>query len=102
MKLDLKPNETVLKADNTNFSSMGTHAKGKLILTNQRIYFKNQDDQTTDPGMEILPSQITGVEFYNTWYIFPNGMKFTTHDGQELCFTIKDRNSWSRMITSMC
>jgi hypothetical protein len=102
MKIDLKPNETVLKAGNTSFSSMGTHARGKLILTNQRIYFKRNNDLTADPGLEILPSQITGVEFFNTWFVFPNGMKFNTSDGQELCFTIKDRDNWSRMINKMC
>ena len=49
MKIDLKPNEQVIKAGNSKYMN-GTTVDGKFILTNQRIYFKPASESDSKCG----------------------------------------------------
>ena len=42
MVVDLKANEVVTKAGDAQFYAPESQVRGKLILTNQRIYFKSK------------------------------------------------------------
>jgi hypothetical protein len=103
MKIDLKANEMVVKAsDTTQLINGSGKIKGKLILTNQRIYFKTTNGDGVEFDLEIDPKIIRDVLFFNTNYIFPNGLNLVTTEGKELRFTIKQRNCWGEMIANMC
>lgn len=101
MKVDLYENETVLKAATTSYVDSSVQVDGKLILTNQRIYFKTMTDEKKHVDFEILPSQIKEVMFFNTWRIIPNGLNVVTKEGRELKFLIKNRDQWCVMINKM-
>ncbi|KAF5042368.1 hypothetical protein DSECCO2_513340 [anaerobic digester metagenome] len=101
MKIDLKANEVVIKAGNTLHTSGVKVSRGKLIITNQRIYFKSTGDATDADDFEILPKEISEVLFYNKLMIIPQGLDLKTTDGRMLRFTLKGRNDWCRLITSM-
>ena len=101
MTVKLYENETVLKAANTSFVDSAAQVGGKLILTNQRIYFKTMTEETQDVDFEILPSQIKEVLFFNTWRIIPNGLSVVTKEGKELKFLVKNRDQWCMMINKM-
>jgi hypothetical protein len=101
MTVKLYENETVLKAANTSYVDSAAQVDGKLILTNQRIYFKTMTDEKKHIDFEILPTHIKEVMFFNTWRIIPNGLSVITKDGKELKFIIKNRDQWCLMINKM-
>lgn len=101
MTVKLYENETVLKAANTSYFCESEKVDGKLILTNQRIYFKTMTEELKHNDFEILPTQIKEVMFFNTWKIFPNGLNVVTKQGEEKKFIIKNRDQWCLMINKM-
>lgn len=101
MTVKLYENETVLKAANTSYCENSAQVDGKLILTNQRIYFKTTVEEKRHIDFEILPNQIKEVLFFNTWKIIPNGLNVVTKEGKELKFIIKNRDQWCLMINKM-
>lgn len=101
MTVKLYENETVLKASNTSYFDSSTQVEGKLILTNQRIYFKTMTDNQKHIDFEIMPNQIKEVMFFNTWKIFQNGLSVVTKEGCEKKFIVKNRDQWCLMINKM-
>lgn len=101
MKVNLKPNEVVVKATDTNHLANDDKVKGKLILTNQRIYFKTLDLDQEKFNVELLPADISEVMVFNTYSLFSNGLSLITRDGRELKFTLKKRDEWCRSINGM-
>jgi hypothetical protein len=100
MKIDLKPNELVVKAGDTKFLN-GKEVKGKLIVTNQRLYFEAIDEPDKHYNQEIQPSNIREVLPFNSFAIIPNGLNIVTKEGEELKFKVKDRKSWELLINKM-
>jgi hypothetical protein len=103
MKIGLKANEMVVKATDTNHLLNGAEKiKGKLIITNQRIYFKSFNENPGKYDMEIEPKSIRDVLFFNPGFLQHNGLNLVTFEGEELRFTLKQRNSWGQMIANLC
>ena len=98
MVVDLKANELVLKAGDSNLYYDEQNIDGKLILTNQRVYFKSKDGEHSKFNLEILPSQIKEIIYFNTLKIFPNGLNIILKEGGELKFKIGNRNSWGQAL----
>jgi hypothetical protein len=98
MVVDLKANELVLKAGDSNLSFDDRIIDGKLILTNQRVYFKTNDDNHSMFNLEILPSQIKEIIYFNTMRIIPNGLNIILKEGKELRFKLGNRNSWGQAL----
>jgi len=98
MVVDLKANELVLKAGDSNLSFDDKLIDGKLILTNQRVYFKTNDENHSRFNFEILPSQIKEIIYFNTMRIIPNGLNIILKEGKELRFKIGNRNSWGQAL----
>jgi hypothetical protein len=101
MKVDLKPNEVVVKAGNTDLCFINNQINGKLIVTNQRIYFKSIKEEHNKFNLEIIPRDIKELHYYNTKWIFPNGLNILTKDGDEIRFVIKNREEWAKVINKM-
>ena len=55
MVVNLKANETVIKAGDTKYYIDEDKVEGKLIVTNQRIYFKTSNSDAGLFNLEILP-----------------------------------------------
>ena len=102
MKIEMNPNEMVIKAGDTNQVLNGNSIKGKLILTTQRLFFKASENGQPHYDVEIWPEEIKEVMFFNNRLIFSNGLSVITKNGDENKFLIKNRNSWSEMIVRMC
>jgi hypothetical protein len=102
MTMQLKANEMVLKACETQQIAGNSEVRGKLILTNQRVYFKSKTAGKAMYDLELLFNQIKEVLFFRNRLLFPNGLKVVTRDGRELCFAIASRNSWCQAIARMC
>lgn len=98
MVVDLKANELVLKAGDSNLSFDDRIIDGKLILTNQRVYFKTKDEIHSMFDLEILPSQIKEIIYFNTMRIIPNGLNIILKEGKELRFKLGNRNSWGQAL----
>jgi hypothetical protein len=99
MKVDLKPNEVVVKACDSKHYSAQEMICGKLILTNQRLYFKSPEQ--ADCNLEIMPADIEEVLFFNTNPFSANGLNIITKKGEELKFKLKQRNAWGKAINQM-
>ena len=102
MKIEMNPNEMVVKAGDGNQLLNGSSVKGKLILTTQRLYFKASENGEKNNDVEIWPKDIKEVMFFKNRMLFSNGLNVVTNDGNENKFLIKDRNNWSEMIVRMC
>lgn len=103
MKIDLKANEMVVKAADSNYLlDETTKITGKLILTNQRIYFKSANGHTGKYDLEIEPKSISDVIFFNPGLFIRSGLSLIMNRGTELKFMVKNRSEWGQMIAGMC
>ena len=100
MKIDLKPNELVVKAGDSQFLN-GKDVKGKLIATNKRLYFEAIAQAEKHYNQEIQPKEIREVLPFNTFAFFGNGLNIVTKDGLQLKFKVKKRKSWEMLINKM-
>lgn len=101
MVIPLKANEVVIKAGDSFYLSEQDKIGGKMILTNQRIYFRSANGHGDNHNLEILPSEISEVIFFNTRRILPNGLNLILKNGEEKKFSIKKRNEFGSMINKM-
>ena len=94
MRIDLNANECVIKAgDGKHYAGAGK-IDGKLVLTNQRIYFVTLNGNGCKNLLEILPEQIREVMNFSNRFFFSNGLCILLKDGHELKFELKDNKSW--------
>ncbi len=100
MKVDLKANELVVKAGDSKFLN-GKDVNGKLIATNQRVYFVTKDADDNNYNQEIQPTEIREILPFNSFGIIPNGLNIVTKTGEELRFKVKKRKSWEMLINKM-
>ncbi|HRW62625.1 MAG TPA: GRAM domain-containing protein [Bacteroidales bacterium] len=98
MVVDLKANELVLKAGDSNYFASDKQVNGKLILTNQRVYFRTLSNEDSQYNLEIMPNQIQEILYFNTLKIFPNGLNIILKEGKELKFKIGNRNDWGKTL----
>jgi hypothetical protein len=103
MKINLKANEIVVKAIDSNLL-LETDGKisGKLIITNQRIYFKGLNGNAGKHDLEIEPKTIRDVLYFNQNIFSRNGLNLVTTEGNEMKFTLKQRSKFGEMIAGMC
>jgi len=102
MTVKLNANEVVLKAGDTNQVVDNNKIDGKLIVTNQRIYFKTLNDDTERFNLEILFDNILEVIFYSKGILFGvKGLNVVTRDGKSLEFPLKKRDEIGQLINSM-
>jgi hypothetical protein len=101
MVIPLKANEVVVRAGDSSYLVDSDKIGGKLILTNQRIYFKASNGDGDKYDLEIIPSDILEVIFFNTRKIFPTGLNVVMKNGEQRMFSLKKRNEIGAMINKM-
>jgi hypothetical protein len=101
MTVKLYPNEVVLNAGDTNQVIEDKTINGKLIVTNQRIYFRPVSDDTERFNLEILFENILEVIFYNKGLFAVKGINVVTRDGQSHSFPLKKRDEIGKLINKM-
>ncbi len=101
MTVKLNANEVVLKAGDTNQVIENNLIEGKLIVTNQRIYFKTENDETEKFNLEILFENIKEVIYFSRGLFSVKGLNVVTRDGKTLSFPLKKRDEIGQLINSM-
>jgi len=101
MTVKLYPNEVVLKAGDTNQVIDNATVDGKLIVTNQRIYFRAISDESDRFNLEILFENILEVIFYNRGFFLTKGLNIVTRDGKSFMFPLKKRDEIGQLINKM-
>ena len=101
MTVKLNPNEVVLKAGDTNQVFDNKTIEGKLIVTNQRIYFKTLKEELDKFNLEILFDNILEVIFYKNGLFAPKGINVVTRDGRNHSFPLKNRDEIGQLINRM-
>jgi len=91
----------IIRAGDSSLRHDDRQVQGKLIVTNQRIYFKSLERDNGHLDMEIGPGEICDLFFFNTLWLIPNGMNIITKKGKEIQLTVKKRNEWAKLITRM-
>jgi hypothetical protein len=97
----LNANEVVLKAGDTNQVMGNNTIEGKLIVTNQRIYFKTLNEETDKFNLEILFDNILEVIFYSKGLFSVKGLNVVTRDGKSHSFPLKKRDEIGQLINKM-
>ena len=101
MTVKLNANEVVLKAGDTSQLIESTKVDGKLIVTNQRIYFKPLADDNHIFNLEILFENILEVIFYSKGLFLAKGLNIVTRDGKNYVFPLKKRDEIGQLINKM-
>jgi hypothetical protein len=101
MTVKLNANEVVLKAGDTNQVIENLTIEGKLIVTNQRIYFKPIKDEMDKFNLEILFENILEVIYYSKGFFSTKGLNVVTRDGRSLMFPLKKRDEIGQLINKM-
>jgi len=101
MTVKLAANEVVLKAGDTNQVFENKTIEGKLIVTNQRIYFKPLSEELQIFNLEILFENILEVIFYGKGFFSSKGLNVVTRDGKSLMFPLKKRDEIGQLINKM-
>jgi len=101
MTVKLQANEVVLKAGDTNQIYENQKVDGKLIVTNQRIYFKALTDEASRFNLEILFDNILEVIFYSKGLFLGKGLNIVTRDGRTFSFPLKKRDEIGQLINKM-
>jgi len=101
MTVKLNANEVVLKAGDTNQVKENMTIEGKLIVTNQRLYFKPVTDGLEKFNLEILFENILEVIFYSKGFFSVKGLNVVTRDGQSHMFPLKKRDEMGQLINKM-
>jgi hypothetical protein len=101
MTVKLNSNEVVLKAGDTNQVVDNKTVNGKLIVTNQRIYFKSLAEDTALSSLEILFDNILEVIFYSKGLFSVKGLNIITRDGKSFTFPLKKRDEIGQLINKM-
>jgi hypothetical protein len=91
----------VLKAGDTNQVVDNKTVNGKLIVTNQRIYFKSLAEDTALFNLEILFDNILEVIFYSKGLFSVKGLNIITRDGRSFTFPLKKRDEIGQLINKM-
>jgi len=100
MTVNLKANEVVIKAGDTSKTVDKSKILGKLIVTNQRVYFKVIDDMHNNHNLEIIPDNIEEVIYYGGMFS-TKGLNVVTTDGNTYSFPLKKRDEIGQLINSM-
>jgi hypothetical protein len=101
MTVKLNANEVVLKAGDTSQVVDNTTIEGKLIVTNQRIYFKTHNEEKEKFNLEILFENILEVIYFGKGLFSVKGLNVVTRDGRTICFPLKKRDEIGELINSM-
>lgn len=101
MTVKLSPNEVVLNAGDTHQIIDNKTIEGKLIVTNQRIYFNTLKEETEKFNLEILFENILEVIFYNKGLFAVKGINVVTRDGRNHSFPLKKRDEIGQLINRM-
>lgn len=102
MTVKLNPNEVVIKAGDTNQVIGNDTIEGKLIVTNQRIYFKTLKEETERFNLEIMFENILEVIYFSRGLLFSvKGLNVITRDGRCLSFPLRKRDEFGQLINSM-
>jgi len=101
MTVKLNVNEVVLKAGDTNQVIDNNTVEGKLIVTNQRIYFKPLREETDKFNLEIIFDNILEVIYYSKGFFSVKGLNVVTRDGKSHSFPLKKRDEIGQLINKM-
>ncbi|MBN2633643.1 MAG: hypothetical protein JXR66_08810 [Bacteroidales bacterium] len=101
MKVNLNPNEVILNADDTNQVVNNKTIKGKLIVTNQRIFFKSFTEDTETLSPEIFFENNLEVIFYKKGLFAVKGINVVTRDGKIHAFPLRKRDEIGQLINKM-
>lgn len=101
MTVKLNANEVVLNAGDTNQVIDNNKVEGKLIVTNQRIYFKALKAEAERFNLEILFDNILEVIFYGQGFFSAKGLNVVTRDGKSHSFPLKKRDEIGQLINKM-
>ncbi|MDP4223629.1 MAG: hypothetical protein Q8868_09975 [Bacteroidota bacterium] len=101
MTVKLNPNEVVLKAGDTNQVVGDKTIEGKLIVTNQRLYFKTIKEECEKFNLEILFENILEIIYYSRGLFSIKGLNVVTRDGRTISFPLKKRDEFGQLINKM-
>jgi hypothetical protein len=101
MTVKLNANEVVLKAGDTNQVIDNNTIEGKLIITNQRLYFKTINQETDRFNLEILFENILEVIYFSKGIFSVKGLNVITRDGKCHSFPLKKRDEFGQLINKM-
>jgi hypothetical protein len=101
MTVNFKANEQVVSAGDSTYHLTNAKVQGKLIITNQRVYFISENGNAGKYDLEILPAEIREIIYFTTNIFSPKGFDVIMKNGEILKFTMKKRDEMGSLINKM-
>ena len=103
MKIELRPNEKLIKQSGANLQRGVETVGGRLFLTDQRLYFDTHPFNFASGPEEIELNKImstppTWTMFLGFIPIFPNSLRIAVRDGSHYDFVVFGREQWKAEI----
>jgi hypothetical protein len=104
MKIDLKPNERIIREGAANLQRGLETVGGWLYLTNQRLFFQSHRFNV-QAGSTDIPLNIVGTvrpcwtKFLGFLPVFPNSLAVSASD-KEYSFVLRGRQQWANAISA--
>ena len=103
MKINLNPNETLVREGVANLQRGAETVGGRLFLTDQRLLFQShalnfQTGSTDIPVHQIQGVRLCWTKFLNLFPLFPNSLAVQTSGGTEYRFVLLGRKAWAAAI----
>ncbi|MCC6600680.1 MAG: hypothetical protein IT223_08385 [Crocinitomicaceae bacterium] len=77
-----------------NFLAIG----GTLVLTNKRLLFTSSPCFHYRHELEIPVDQISGIEYFKTVFLNPNGLAILLKNGNLENFIVDDKKIWGEKV----
>jgi hypothetical protein len=104
MKIDLDPNETLIRQGGANLQRRWEAVGGRLLLTNARLVFSSHAFNVQKGSVEIPLAAIRDVapcwtKFLGFLPLAPNSLCVSTDQGEHR-FVVHGRSQWAEAIGS--
>lgn len=105
MKIDLRPNEKLIREGGANIQRGAEAVGGRLFLTNQRLFFQShafnvQTGATELPLSEIAGTRLCWTRFLGVFPAFPNTLAVRSISDKEYRFVLYGRKEWAAAIAA--
>jgi hypothetical protein len=103
MKINLNPEEKLLREGSANLQRGAETVGGRLFMTDQRLFFSShslnvQTGTTEIPLSQVRSTRLCWTRFLNIIPVFPNSLAVVTTGGVEHRFVLFGRKTWASAI----
>lgn len=96
--MELGPDENLISESGASHFQDFVGVAGELVLTDKSLRFSSSISRKPNVSFSIGLSEITGVDYFKSLNICPNGIMVMLRNGSMQCFVVNNRKHWKELI----